>query len=363
MSETSTQRDGFMNKPKVSVIIPCYGVEKYLNRCLTSTTNQSIRDIEIILVDDGSPDKVPQMCDDWASKDERIRVIHKQNAGLGFARNSGLDVAQGEYIAFLDSDDFVDLKMYEALYTTAIEKNADAVFCGFRKEFKPNVFVDVRECSEYTEYMDENVKALIPDFIAAPPYSKKEYKFEMSVWHSIYKNDLIQKHNLRFISEREFASEDIPFQIDFLTYAKKIGFIPDILHTYCFNGGSLTKKVSFEKYEKIKNLYKLLFEKSKAFDPDGLRAKRLFIGYIRAYIRKWVSSTHSYSKKIEVVNTILYDDIWAEFREVYSPNFLPSHQKMLLNAIYKKQVFRYFWLTKILEMRFVTKLKSLMAKL
>lgn len=352
-----------MNNPKVSIIIPCYGVERYLDRCINSVVKQTLKDIEIILIDDGSPDQVPQMCDEWEKKDSRIKVIHKQNAGLGYARNTGLDIATGNYIAFLDSDDFVDVKMYETLYTTAIEKNADAIFCGFQKEFKPGTFINVRECSEYTEYVDESVKALIPDFIAAPPHSKKEYKFEMSVWHSIYKNEVIQENNLRFISEREFASEDVPFQIDFLTYAKKIGFIPDVLHTYCFNGGSLTKKVSFEKYEKIKNLYKLLFEKSKKWDSKGLRAKRLFIGYIRADIRKWVSSKNPIRKKMEVINFILHDDIWSEFKDVYPSNFLPSHQKILLDTIYKKQVFRYFWLTKILEMRFVAKIKSKVSKL
>ena len=94
-------------KPKVSIIVPVYNVEKYLDRCMESLLNQTLKDIEIILVDDGSPDNCPQICDEYAKKDSRVKVVHKVNAGLGYARNSGLDVASGEYVAFVDSDDYV----------------------------------------------------------------------------------------------------------------------------------------------------------------------------------------------------------------------------------------------------------------
>ena len=98
---------------KVSIIIPVYNVEKYLDKCIQSAINQTLQDIEIILVDDESPDNCPQMCDDYAKRDGRIKVVHKKNGGLGFARNSGLEIATGEYVTFLDSDDFVDLDTYE----------------------------------------------------------------------------------------------------------------------------------------------------------------------------------------------------------------------------------------------------------
>ena len=101
--------------PKVSVIVPIYNVEKYLDRCVTSIVNQTLHDIEIILVDDGSPDNCPQMCDEWAERDSRIRVVHKKNEGLGYARNSGMDLARGEYIAFVDSDDYVNENTYKKL--------------------------------------------------------------------------------------------------------------------------------------------------------------------------------------------------------------------------------------------------------
>jgi len=94
-------------KPKVSVIVPIYNVEKYFERCMRSLLNQTLKEIEIILVDDESPDNCPAMCDEYAGTDNRVKVIHKKNEGLGFARNSGLEIATGEYVAFVDSDDFV----------------------------------------------------------------------------------------------------------------------------------------------------------------------------------------------------------------------------------------------------------------
>ena len=110
-----------MKKPSISIIVPIYNVERYFRRCMNSLLNQTLQDIEIILVDDESPDNCPEICEEYAAKDSRIKVIHKKNAGLGFARNSGLKLATGEYVAFVDSDDYVDLTMYEKLYLTAKE--------------------------------------------------------------------------------------------------------------------------------------------------------------------------------------------------------------------------------------------------
>lgn len=119
-----------MKQPKVSIIVPVYNVEKYLDRCMQSLLGQTLKELEIILVDDGSPDNSPALCDNYESASDNlhwpiIKVIHKINEGLGFARNSGLEIATGEYIAFLDSDDFVDVNMYEQLYLKAKAKDID----------------------------------------------------------------------------------------------------------------------------------------------------------------------------------------------------------------------------------------------
>ena len=119
-----------MTQPKVSIIIPVYNVEKYLDRCVKSLQNQSLKDIEIILVDDSSADSSSSICDNLSAEDNRIKVIHKVNEGAGKARNAALEIARGEYIGFVDSDDFVESDMFETLYNTAEKHNADLVMSG-----------------------------------------------------------------------------------------------------------------------------------------------------------------------------------------------------------------------------------------
>lgn len=110
-------------EPLISVIIPIYNVEKYLDRCIESVVNQTHKNLEIILVDDGSPDNCPQICDAWAKKDNRVKVIHKENGGLSSARNAGLDMATGDYIGFIDSDDYISLDTYKTLLKIIVEQN------------------------------------------------------------------------------------------------------------------------------------------------------------------------------------------------------------------------------------------------
>lgn len=115
---------------KLSIIVPVYKVEKYIRRCLDSIINQTFTDFELILVDDGSPDTSGEICEGYAKKDERIRVIHQENKGLSGARNTGVEVSKGEYIGFVDSDDWIELEMYEKLITAAEKYGADIVKCG-----------------------------------------------------------------------------------------------------------------------------------------------------------------------------------------------------------------------------------------
>ena len=121
------------NLPLISIIVPIYKVEKFLTRGIESIVNQTYSNLEIILVDDGSPDWCPGMCDEWARKDSRIRVIHKQNGGLSDARNAGMKISNGEYISFVDSDDWIENKFIEKLYKGLVEFDCDFSGCKFRK--------------------------------------------------------------------------------------------------------------------------------------------------------------------------------------------------------------------------------------
>lgn len=117
--------------PELSIIVPVYKVEKYLPKCIDSILAQTFRDFELILIDDGSPDNCGAICDDYAARDSRIKVIHQENAGVSAARNAGLDIATGTYLGFVDSDDWIEPEMYETMIATAKEKNVDVVVCGF----------------------------------------------------------------------------------------------------------------------------------------------------------------------------------------------------------------------------------------
>ena len=129
-----------MGQPLISVIVPVYKVEEYLPRCIDSILAQTYKNLEIILVDDGSPDKCPAICDEYAKKDSRIKVIHKKNGGLSDARNAGLDLCSGEKICFIDSDDYVSPRYVEDLYGQMMKTNSDLVLCGFVKVFQDGTF-------------------------------------------------------------------------------------------------------------------------------------------------------------------------------------------------------------------------------
>lgn len=123
-----------MNNPLISVIVPVYKAEAYLERCVNSIINQTYKNLEIILVDDGSPDRCGEMCDEFAKQDSRIRVIHKENGGQSSARNAALDIMTGDYVGFVDSDDWIELNMYEHLYNLLVDNNAQISACGTKLE-------------------------------------------------------------------------------------------------------------------------------------------------------------------------------------------------------------------------------------
>lgn len=275
---------------KVSIIVPCYNVEQYLDRCLESIVNQTLKDIEIILVDDCSPDHVPQMCDEWASHDSRIKVIHKEkNEGLGFARNTGLEVATGEYVAFVDSDDYVEITMFSILYEKAKETQSDIVYCGLKKEISKNNFVDIKDFNEETSFGKDELQDLSIRYID-PVIGPKLF---MSVWHSIYKRATIG--DLRFYSERVVCSEDLPFQIAMINRADKVTYIPDILYYYCLNSGSLSNTFDFEKCFR----YFTLAKKVKMYYPKELEyhVLRFYFNCCQYFIRGLVCSQLLYKDK------------------------------------------------------------------
>ena len=194
-------------EPLVTVIVPVYKVEQYLDRCFDSLTNQVYKNLQIVFVDDGSPDRCGTMCDEYAKADNRVEVVHKQNGGLGFARNSGMGIARGKYIVFVDSDDFISERFVSEMLS-AIERNgADTSICGIIKYYNEEKQVLRRICSETILYQNEDVKEkVLLGMIGTNPSATRETEIPMSVWHCMYSKEIIDAYGIRFHSEREFIS-------------------------------------------------------------------------------------------------------------------------------------------------------------
>lgn len=242
-------------KPKVSIIVPVYNVEKYLNRCVESLLHQTLKEIEIILVDDESPDNSPKLCDDYASKDSRIKVIHKKNEGLGCARNSGLEIASGEYVAFIDSDDFIDTNAYFITYNKAIENDLD--ICYFRHcrfSSVSSVFQSKTYNKEIYFLSRKDIDNFLLEMVGSSDKSYGSEKFSMSACMAIYRTSKLKEYNIRFKSERKIASEDLVFHIQLLPHINRIGYLPNVFYYYFFNPNSITTNYSIEKYNRLMRL-------------------------------------------------------------------------------------------------------------
>lgn len=226
-----------MTEPLVSVVIPVYNVEAYLDRCVSSVVSQTYRNLQIILVDDGSPDRCPQMCDSWAQRDSRIQVIHKLNAGLGMARNSGMDAAEGKYIFFFDSDDYVDATIVEKCVSSAEANDADAVIFG-RWDLCEDMSMTQRpvaaDCLVFHE--DTICSELLPGMFT---YDRG---FGISAWGKMYHLDTFRQNNVRFFSEKEIISEDAYFALEFYPKAKTVTIVPECLYYYYKRSTSLSRQ-------------------------------------------------------------------------------------------------------------------------
>ncbi|MFB1640057.1 glycosyltransferase family 2 protein [Campylobacter sp. MRC_CM3] len=213
-------------EPLVSIIIPIYNVEKYLRECLDSVVNQTLKEIEIILIDDGSTDSCGKICDEYALKDKRIKVVHKKNAGLGAAFNSGLDIAKGEYCTIVESDDYIKLDMCEKLYTLAHNYDCQVVksdFIGFEDGEKQRVFKNLPVCYDQNLYNEKTNAHLNPSIIA------NSWNMNQS---SLYKMDFIKKYNIRANETKGASYQDTGLWFQILSLASSVYFYQEGFYFY-----------------------------------------------------------------------------------------------------------------------------------
>lgn len=213
--------------PKISVIIPCYNTEKYLRECLDSVINQTLKDIEIICINDGSTDNSGKILDEYAKKDNRIKVIHKENEGAGVARNVGISLAKGEYLSILDSDDVFELNMLELLLQKSESTNADITIC--RSQILNLQNNQIEDMSWSLKYLPDKEIFSYKDFL---PFHVFDFCIGWS-WDKLYKTSFVKEYNLEFQNLR--STNDAYFVFLSLCLAKKITTIEDILITHRVN--------------------------------------------------------------------------------------------------------------------------------
>lgn len=248
-------------KPKVSIVVPIFNVEAYLGRCLDSLLSQTMEDIEIIAVNDGSTDASLHILQQYADQDQRIVVINKENGGVSSARNEGIHAAQGDYIGFVDPDDWVDQEMYEAMYSEAMAEKADVVMCTYFREFgthsKEKVFpLPEKVCYRQEEVQDNMLRRLIgplKEEIANPEFLDAWG----TVWSKLYRADIIRQNGLRFIDLQVIGTnEDSLFNIHAFYHIQKFVFMnKPYYHYWRVNNTSVTSGYKPDLKEKWFSLY------------------------------------------------------------------------------------------------------------
>ncbi len=251
---------------KVSVIVPVYNVEKYLKRCLDSLINQTLSDIDIICINDGSKDSSLQILEQYAQKDSRIVIYNQENSGLSVARNTGLEHASGEYIGFVDSDDWVDLDFYEKLYNSAKNNNADIAVADFIREHsnKKPKRLKLKEEKIYTTPEDK--------FMICKVHR------EGCVWNKIYRTEFIKSINLKFVPKMYY--EDRDFTIRSLYFSKKLVTTPNTYYRYFVNPKSIVNKrrnyIQDEHYILVRQQVLQFIKEHNIKVPDGLYKAEIY---------------------------------------------------------------------------------------
>lgn len=246
----------------ITVVIPVYNVEEYLDRCVSSVVNQTYTNLEILLIDDGSPDKCPQMCDEWAEKDSRIRVIHKKNAGLGMARNTGIENATGEYICFFDSDDYVAADTIEKAHNAISDHNADVAIFGLCDiDSKDNVIRMRVPAPGKDFYCGEEIRTyILPSLLRNEVDPGQPANLWMSVCICLYSLDLIRRSEWCFASEREIISEDTYALLDLYKYVERVAVIKEALYFVYQNGASVSRSYRSDRFDKLRYFYQKCIE-------------------------------------------------------------------------------------------------------
>ena len=249
-------------QPQVSIIVPVYNVENYIERCLNSLVNQTFKDIEIITINDGSTDKSLELLNKYAKEDIRISVIDLGDEGVSYCRNLGIEKANGKYIMFVDSDDWIDSSMVEVMYKKAEENNLDLVMCSYIREFKDHSKEKIFNLPQEIIYKDNEVKNELLRKLVGPikeELSNPEMLDALgTVWGKLYRTDILKENKIKFVDLKEIGSaEDTLFNIFTFNYLSKVMFLNKPMYHYWRDN---PKSVTSQYNPKLKEQRKVFFK-------------------------------------------------------------------------------------------------------
>lgn len=325
----------------ITVIVPVYNNKQYLNKCVESLINQTLHNIEILLVDDGSTDGSSEVCDMYAAIDSRIRVIHKENEGLGLTRNVGLEEAKGEYFTFLDSDDYVDLDAYRTLWEQAKKYDADICFGGSTSFYDDGRCYPVRMQLDKEFYQGNEIREkIVPQIIGSSPEAKNEAVIGYSLCTGIYRLNIVKQRKMKFYSEREFKLEDVLFKIEYYTYANSVTYIGNPYYYYRCNQASLSRAyrkdaflATLKSYQKE---FSLLYELGYA---DGkLYAARMLLSEVRSCMRA-IMNAEGFKKAVIQYREIADNQTLREIISNYPYQKNPFGKRVFNYCLDKKKVY------------------------
>lgn len=304
-------------KDKISIVVPIYKVEKYLDKCIESLVQQTYRDLEIILVDDGSPDACPKMCDNWAKKDNRVVVIHKKNGGLSDARNVGIEAATGEYISFVDSDDYLSMDFFEILKDALKNNNADIAMSEVLLKYEDKSLIKATKFTKNKEVCIPGIDAIYDNDI----------RYNMTAWAKLYKSELFD--GVKFPVGRLHEDEFVFFKI----FAKCNLFVIDnnAKYYYIQRGTS----IMYTKTEKnVRDILDAFEEKYNYLEKNAKNNHQRNLELYAGELRSMYPSIKKYTQiKKEIRNK--YNEIYNEMNNKSFKNWLFKYSKYLYLLLWK----------------------------
>jgi glycosyltransferase involved in cell wall biosynthesis len=334
------KKEGKSMSPYLSIIVPIYKVENYIHQCINSILSQTFKDFELILVDDGSPDQCPYICDDYAQKDNRIKVIHKKNGGLVSARKAGLEIASGKYVGYVDSDDWIEKDMFEVLCNAARIHNTDIVICDILQSYT-NKEIKLNQMIKPGIYDKNKLRNYVYPYML---YSGEFFKFGLfpAVWNKIFNRELLEKNQFNVINEIRMG-EDAACTYPCLLDATSIYILEKkYLYHYRQNSLSMTKKYDDKFLEGMLTLYSLLKEinnEKNIFDlSEQLRYYLVFltIGAVDNEFNK--SNKKNYRDKLKYVKDMLLNEEINSALHDISLKDIPFNTKVHLWLLRSKQI-------------------------